>query len=87
MKDNNPRFICDGLHWKPMNIEARQALEAPCKKEEIQVTVFELWIIKLPRPDGTIRKFYKNSLNILKSDIIEVFHEFFKNGIINKRCN
>lgn len=32
------------------------------------------------------REFYKNSWNILKSELIEVF-EFFKNEIINKRCD
>lgn len=32
-------------------------------------------------------EFYKNCWNILKIDLLEVFQEFFENGIINKRTN
>ena len=71
-KDDNPCFIRDELDWRPMNGEARQALEAPFEEEEIQVVVFDSGNIKSPRPDGMTREFYKNSWNILKSELIEL---------------
>lgn len=37
--------------------------------------------------DGFSIEFYKKGWNILKSDLVRVFQEFFKNGIVNLRTN
>ena len=34
-----------------------------------------------------IGEFYKKSWNTLNSDLVRVFQDFLKNGIINKKCN
>lgn len=43
--------------------------------------------LKSPGPNGMTGGFNKKSWNILKSDLVRVFQDFFKNGIIIRRGN
>ena len=64
-------------------------LRSPFIEKEIREAVFEMGCLKSPGPHGMTGEFYKKSWNILKSDlvIVRMFQDFFKNGIINRRCN
>ena len=76
-------FICDGLNWRGLSLQDSNLLEAPFTEKEIREAVFDMGCLKSPGPDGMTGEFYKKSWNILKSDLVRVFQDFFKNGVIN----
>lgn len=62
-------------------------LEQAFTKEEVYKAVSSLGTDKAPGPDGFTIEFFKKAWNIIKSDIMMMFQDFFKNGIINKALN
>lgn len=62
-------------------------LEQDFTEEEIHRAVISLGSYKAPGLDGFTAEFLKKSWNIIKSDILVLFQDFFKNGIINSALN
>ena len=74
---NSYPFISDGLNWRALSSEDSSFLETPFTKKVIREVVFNLGCLKSPSLDGMTRGFYKTSWNILKSDLVRVFQDFF----------
>lgn len=78
--------MIDGVEWAPIDTQSREKQEKAFSEEEILKAVQDMGNLKSPSPDGMTGEF-KSFWNILKLDLVEVFQEFFKDGIINKRTN
>lgn len=85
--EDKPRFVIDGLDWVPLQRQHSEDLERPFQVDEIYRAIKDIGSSKSPGPDGMTEEFYKSCWNTLKPDIVEVFQEFFENGIITKRTN
>lgn len=81
------RQLPASLSWAPITQLQRDLLEAPFIEAEISFAVKDLETNKTPGPDGFTAEFYKKYWNILKHDILKVFQDFFRKGIINASLN
>lgn len=52
-------------------------LEVQFSEEEVKFSVYELGTNRSPGPDGFMAEFFQMFWNILKSDIMIVFKDFF----------
>lgn len=55
--------------------------------EEIHAAVFQLGAYKAPGPDGFNGNFYQQSWETLKSDLLQLVHNFFRTGLLDPRIN
>jgi hypothetical protein len=56
--------------------EENQILTAPFSEEKIKMAIFGMEHNKAPGPDGFSTKFYQFFWEIVKSDLMSLFHEF-----------
>lgn len=73
----------DGIDLSPIDSNLADELECEFNELEVWKAVNLLGTDKSPGPDGFTLEFFKKCSNILKSDIMRVFQDFFQNGIIN----
>ncbi|KAK1283401.1 hypothetical protein QJS10_CPB21g01193 [Acorus calamus] len=57
--------------------EAWPSIDTPCSKEEVQHAVFGIEADKAPGPDGVGARFYQAFWDLVKQDVMEMFHTFF----------
>lgn len=81
------RFIMEGLNWYPLQNVWAESLEAPFCEKEIWKAISSLGNLKSLGPNGMSVEFYKKTWNILKTNLVRVFREFFENVIVNKCTN
>lgn len=62
-------------------------IEKPFSVEEVKETVMSMGKDKSQGPDGFSMFFYQKCWDIIHVDLIEVFAEFFDNGVIRKDVN
>ncbi|RVW14640.1 Transposon TX1 uncharacterized 149 kDa protein [Vitis vinifera] len=75
----------EGLDWSPIDGESASRLESPFTEEEIYKAIFQMDRDKAPGPDGfTIAVF---QVYVIKEDLVRVFAEFHRSGIINQSTN
>lgn len=81
------RCFPTNLPWDPISTEHSNLLELPFWEEEVYKAVRCLGFDKAPGPDGFTAEFFKKSWNIIKDDIMTMFHDFFQNKVINAILN
>ncbi|XP_062093360.1 uncharacterized protein LOC133799353 [Humulus lupulus] len=77
----------DGISWSPISSVMASFLERPFAKDEIRQAVFSCDGTKAPGPDGFSMVVYQNNWEVMKKDLMDVFHDFFKDGVIHERIN
>ena len=77
----------DGVEWEGISTSLSSWLERPFAVEEIKEAVFECEGNKAPSPDGFLMALFQSQWDTVKSDIMKVFEEFYRSGIINGITN
>ena len=77
----------DGVDWKGIDTFLSEWLERPFTEEEIKEAVFDCDGSKAPSPDGYSMAVFQSPWNTVKIDILKVFHEFYRSGVINGISN
>jgi hypothetical protein len=57
--------------------EENEVLVAPFNEEEVKMAVFDMEHNKAPGPDGFPVEFYRFFWNVVKQDLMSLFHEFY----------
>ncbi|XP_074298494.1 uncharacterized protein LOC141629377 [Silene latifolia] len=65
----------------------KEILNKPVTNEEIKEAFFKVPIDKSPRPDGYTSGFFKDSWDIMGSDICSAIQDFFSTGKLLKQIN
>ena len=86
-KENYEEILIDNLNWNPISYSHQSELCKPFDEKEIKSTVMSISNEKAPRPDGYTMLFYKKYWNDLKGDLLNVFKNFHKKGIVNNNVN
>ncbi|RVX05678.1 putative ribonuclease H protein [Vitis vinifera] len=74
-----------GLNWSPISGESAPRLESPFTEKEISKATFQLDMDKAPGPDGFTITVFQDCWDVIKEDLVRVFAEFNRSGIINQR--
>ena len=77
----------EGLDWSLISRESASRLESPFTKEEISKAIFQLDRDKALGPDGFTIAVFQDYWDVIKEDLVRVFAEFHRNGIINQSTN
>ncbi|WJZ85876.1 hypothetical protein VitviT2T_005388 [Vitis vinifera] len=77
----------EGLDWSPISEESALRLESPFTEEEISKAIFQLDRNKAPGPDGFTIAVFQECWDVIKEDLVRVFAEFHRSGIINQSTN
>ncbi|RVW33934.1 Transposon TX1 uncharacterized 149 kDa protein [Vitis vinifera] len=77
----------EGLDWSPISEESALRLESPFTEEEISKAIFQLDRDKAPGPDGFTIAVFQECWDVIKEDLVRVFAEFHRSGIINQSTN
>ena len=80
-------YLLDGVEWEGISTFLSSWLERSFTEEEIRVVVFECEGNKAPGPYGFSMALFQSQWDTVKSDIMKVFEEFYKSGIINGITN
>jgi hypothetical protein len=62
-------------------------LTQPFQEEEIKKALFQMEKYKAANPDGLPIEFFQKCWNIIKGDMLELFHEFYIGSLDIKRIN
>ncbi|RVW39477.1 Transposon TX1 uncharacterized 149 kDa protein [Vitis vinifera] len=62
-------------------------LESPFTEEEIYKAIFQMDRDKAPGPDGFTIAVFQDCWDVIKEDLVRVFAEFHRSGIINQSTN
>lgn len=73
----------EGLEWNPISIRAAEALEKTFEEEEIKTAVFSCDGNKALGLEGFTLSFFQECWQFVKGDVLKVFEEFWRAGIIN----
>ncbi|RVX09485.1 Transposon TX1 uncharacterized 149 kDa protein [Vitis vinifera] len=77
----------EGLDWSPISGESASRLESPFSEEEISKAIFQLDRDKAPGLDGFTIVVFQDCWEVIKEDLVRVFAEFHRSGIINQSTN
>ncbi|RVW25634.1 putative ribonuclease H protein [Vitis vinifera] len=77
----------EGLDWSPISGESAVRLESPFTEEEICKAIFQMDRDKAPGPDGFTIAVFQDCWEVIKEDLVKVFTEFHRSGIINQSTN
>ncbi|RVW90756.1 Transposon TX1 uncharacterized 149 kDa protein [Vitis vinifera] len=77
----------EGLDWSPISEESALRLDFPFTEEEISKAIFQLDRDKAPGPDGFTIAVFQECWDVIKEDLVRVFAEFHRSGIINQSTN
>ena len=79
----------EGLDWSPISEESVLRLDSPFTEEEISKAIFQLDRDKAsgPGPNGFTIAVFQNCWDVFKEDLVRVFAEFHRSGIINQSTN
>ena len=77
----------EGLDWFPISGESASRLASPFTEEEISRAIFQLDKDKASGPDGFTVAVFQNCWEVIKEDLVRVFAEFHRSGIINQSTN
>ena len=68
-------------------MESASRLDSSFTKEEISKNIFQLDRDKAPGPDGFTIAVFQDCWDVIKEDLVSVFVEFHRSGIINQSTN
>ena len=77
----------DGLDFTPIKPEETAWLERPFEEDEITTVVRSMNGDKSLGPDGFPMSFYHACWQVIKDDLMAVFHELYSEGSIAKSIN
>ncbi|KAJ9688894.1 hypothetical protein PVL29_014511 [Vitis rotundifolia] len=77
----------EGLDWSPISEESAGRLDSPFTEEEISKAIFQLDRDKASGPDGFTITVFQDCWDVVKEDLVRVFAEFHRSGIINQSTN
>ena len=77
----------EGLDWSPISEENALRLNSPFTEEEISLAIFHLDRDKALRPNGFTIAVFQDCWDVVKEDLVRVFTEFHRSGIINPSTN
>ena len=77
----------EGLDCSPISGESASRLESPFTEEEISKAIFQLDRDKAPGLDGFTIAVFQDCWDVIKEDLVRVFAEFHRSGIINQSTN
>ena len=77
----------EGLDWSPISEESALRLDSPFTEEEISKAIFQLGRDKAAGPDGFTIAVFQDCWDVIKEDLVRVFAEFHRSGIINQSTN
>ncbi|RVW82994.1 Transposon TX1 uncharacterized 149 kDa protein [Vitis vinifera] len=77
----------EGLDWSPISEESASRLNSPFTEKEISKAIFQLDWDKVQGPDGFTIAIFQDCWDVIKKDLVRVFAEFHKSGIINQSTN
>ena len=77
----------EGLDWFPISEESALRLDSPFIEEEISKAIFQLDRDKALGPDGFTIAVFQECWDVIKEDLVRVFAEFHRSGIINQNTN
>ena len=77
----------EGLDWSPISEESALRLDSPFTEEEISKAIFQLDRDKAPGPDGFTIAVFQDCWDVIKEDLVRVFVEFHRSGVINRSTN
>ncbi|RVW70240.1 Transposon TX1 uncharacterized 149 kDa protein [Vitis vinifera] len=77
----------EGLDWSPISKESALRLDSPFIEEEISKAIFQLDRDKAPGPNGFTIAVFQDCWDVIKEDLMRVFTEFHRSGIINQSTN
>ena len=75
------------MDWVGIDTYLSVWLERPFTEEEIKEAVFDCDGSKAPGPDGYSMSVFQAQWELVKFDILKVFEEFYRSGIINGITN
>lgn len=76
MGNSEPRSCT--INWSDLQLPTIQAegLDAPFSEAEVWATMLASLAEKAPGPDGFNRQFFRSCWDIIKDDVMAVFHQF-----------
>ncbi|XP_073051688.1 uncharacterized protein [Primulina eburnea] len=77
----------DGLEWSPLHQVEAEELEKSFDEDEIKRAVFHSDGSKAPGSDGFTMAFFQSNWDTVRVDLLKVFAEFYKDGIVNGITN
>ncbi|WKA03336.1 hypothetical protein VitviT2T_021451 [Vitis vinifera] len=77
----------EGLDWSTISEENALRLDSPFTEEEISKAIFQLDRDKALGPDGFTIAVFQECWDVIKEDLVRVFAEFHRSGIINQSTN
>ena len=72
----------DGIDWQPIPTHLAEWLDRPFEEDEIKRAIQECDENKASGPDGFSLELFKSQWEIMKDDVMSVFCEFAKDGVI-----
>lgn len=83
MKDWYMRPIINNLFESQISHDLGLELEAPFREDEVKAAIFGMDGARLPGPNGFTMLFYQTCWDIIKSDLMMVFWEFYERSVMN----
>ena len=80
-------LVIENLLWIPIEDSQISTPTVPFTMDEIKESVFSFDSNKAPGLDGFTIDFFKKIWNTFKLNILEVFQDIFKNGVVNQNMN
>ena len=77
----------EGVEWAGIDTVLSEWLKRPFNEEEIKEAVFDCDGSRAPCPDGYSMMVFQAHWDIVKANIVKVFNEFYRSGIINGISN
>ncbi|XP_010258726.1 PREDICTED: uncharacterized protein LOC104598390 [Nelumbo nucifera] len=77
----------EGLNWPDIGDDNRRILERMFDLKEIKVAIFSMNRTKAPGPDGFTMAFYQDYWDTVKDELLLVFEEFHRRGVVNPSVN
>lgn len=81
------KWLIGNLNWRPITGAQAISLMQPFTEAEVLSSINLLGSNKTLGPNGFTIKFFKEFWNIFRKDIMNLFHNFFLNKIVNKALN
>ncbi|RVW43710.1 Transposon TX1 uncharacterized 149 kDa protein [Vitis vinifera] len=87
LENENGLMMNNSESIKEEDFKSAFRLESPFTEEEIFKAIFQMDRDKAPGPDGFTIAVFQDCWEVIKEDLVKVFAEFHRSGIINQSTN